>query len=131
MPTRFTSLGVAGTATIATLIATAVTLTTVTITTANVTTINATTANVQTGSASTLRVGVKLLNSGSLVVEGNSTFQSPVLSTVVAKATVSGTSLRLNQPGAGLEVDPLCVKTDGSIGYLPRSSTGSIGFVCT
>jgi hypothetical protein len=40
MPTRFTSLGIAGTATIATLIATTVTLTTLTVTTGTFTKLN-------------------------------------------------------------------------------------------
>lgn len=68
MATRFTSLGIAGTATIATLVATAVTLTTVAITTLTATTANITTANVQTLSGSTVRA--KTATAATLVIGG-------------------------------------------------------------
>lgn len=84
MPTKFTSLGVAGTATIATLVATAATLTTGTFTTANTTTLNATT---------------------------------------VISTTLSGATLKV---GSGATRDVLCKKSNGDVGWLTVSATGTV-----
>lgn len=99
MATNFTSVGVknaltvSGTATLATLIATAVTLTTVGITTANITTANVTTGNIQTHSGSEVRARNRIISSGSLVVEGTTALESTTTATTVNAQTVNATTL--------------------------------------
>ena len=108
MPTRFSSLGITGTATIATLVATAVTLTTVTITTgtfttANITTANTTTENVQTLSGATIKA-----------LQANG---------IVQARTISGAAVTT---GVGLTNSIFCKKATGAIGYRTISATGTI-----
>lgn len=109
MATTFSSLKVTGTATLATLIATAVTLTTVAITTANITTANVTTANVQTLSGATINA-----------LQANG---------IVKARTLSGAVIKY---GGGTALGILCKKADGTIGTVVRSSTGTIAVgACT
>lgn len=114
MPTTYTSLRVAGTATIATLIATAVTLTTVTITTGTITTANITTANITTGNVQTL---------------SGATINALQANGAVKAQTVSGAVLKF---GGGTALGILCKKADGTIGTVVRSSSGTIAVgACT
>ncbi len=128
MSTNFTSVGikntliVGGTATIATLIATAVTLTTATITTANITTANTTTENVQTLSGTTINA----LQAGSIInarTISGATINALQANGVVKARTLSGAIIKY---GGGTALGILCKKTDGTIGTVVRSATGTI-----
>lgn len=135
MPTRFTSLGVAGAVTIGGLL----TAVTVVLTTLTATTGNFTTVNTQTASGSIVRVRNQINDSGSLVVGANATFEGGIRNTasgdvmksggginvgnaagLLTKRNLSGGSFNLNGFSSG---NILCVKTTGAVG----KCTGSLG----
>ncbi len=103
MPTTLGSLKVTGTATLATLVATAVTLTTVAITTGTFTTANITTANITTANAQTI---------------SGASINSQQANGLIRGKTVSGSNLKLNgTQSQGV----LCHQTGGTIGACSTS----------
>lgn len=84
------------------------TITTLTATTANITTGNITTANVTTANVQTL---------------SGATINALQANGVVKARTVSGAVLKF---GGGTALGILCKKTDGTIGTVVRSATGTI-----
>lgn len=120
MPTTFTSLRVSGTATIATLVATAVTLTTVAITTLTSTTANITTANVQTLSGTTI-----LATEVGDVIEGTTISGSTIRNTA-GTISIDGTDLESNLTISGATVRAITGFTGATLMISDTSGSGAI-----